>query len=166
VPNPLDTVIRRVGVVVVDDHAPFREAAGAVVAATPEFILLGEAACGEDGVSLATRVHPDLMVVDVQMPGISGFETTARLGRLRPRPFVVLVSADDDSHLSELALAYGAIGFLPKGTVRPSTLRALWARRDGGDGRDGGGLQPERTIGSARQRLDDATSVSPGMAYR
>jgi len=153
-------------VLVVDDHAPFREAAGAVVAATPEFTLIGEASCGEDAVQLAARVHPDLVVVDVQMPGISGFETSARLGRLRPRPSVVLVSADDDPELSELARAYGAIGFLPKATLRPSTLRALWSRRDGDDERDGAGMVPERTAAPARQRFERIPSVSPGMAYR
>ena len=163
---PGDTASARVGVLVVDDHAPFREAAGAVVAATPEFTLVGEAACGEDGVSLAARVHPDLVVVDVQMPGISGFETSARLGRLRPRPFVVLVSADDDPQLSELALAYGAIGFLPKATLRPGTLRSLWSRRDGGDEREDSGRKPDRTVAPAGQRFARIPSVAPGMAYR
>src|SRR4051812_46497947 len=124
--NSADTSLPVVGVVSVDDHALFRGAVRAVVDATPGFTFLGESACGEDGVSLATQLRPDLMLVDVRMPGISGLETSARLARLSPRPFVVLVSADDEPQLPELALAHGAIAFLPKRALRPSTLRALW----------------------------------------
>src|SRR3954454_4420503 len=121
-----DTWSPAVGVVSVDDHALFRRAVRAVVDATPGFTFVGEAARGEDAVSLAAPLHPDLMLVDVRMPGISGLETSARLARLSPRPAVVLVSADDQSRLPELALAHGAIAFLPKPALRPSTLRALW----------------------------------------
>src|SRR3954454_9718592 len=121
-----DTSCPAVGVVSVDDQALFRRAARAVVDATPGFTFLGEAARGETGVSLAAQLRPDLMLVDVRMPGISGLETSARLARLSPRPFVVLVSVDDEPRLPELALAHGAIAFLPKRALRRSTLRALW----------------------------------------
>src|SRR3954454_23340081 len=94
-----DTSFPVVGVVSVDDQALFRGAVRAVVDATPGFTFLGEAARGEDGVSLAAQLHPDLMLVDVRMPGISGLETSDRLARLSPRPFVVLVSADDQPRL-------------------------------------------------------------------
>src|SRR3954452_17198077 len=109
-----DTWSPAVGVVSVDDHALFRRAVRAVVDATPGFTFLGEAARGEDGVSLAAQLRADLMLVDVRMPGISGLETSARLARLSPRPAVVLLSADDRPQLPELALAHGAIAFLPK----------------------------------------------------
>src|SRR3954463_14716863 len=140
-----DTSFRVVGVVSVDDHALFRGAVRAVVDATPGFTFLGEAARGEDGVSLAAQLHPDLMVVDVRMPGISGLETGARLARLSPRPFVVLVSADDDPRLPELALAHGAIAFLPKRALRPRTLQTLWQLRDHAHPADHANPPPDST---------------------
>src|SRR3954454_5327705 len=85
-PDAADTSCVPIGVVTVDDQALFRAAVRAVVDATRELTLLGEAERGEDGVRLAARVHPDLVVVDLQMPGISGLETSARLARLSPRP--------------------------------------------------------------------------------
>src|SRR3954465_15640542 len=140
-----DTSFPAVGVVAVDDQALFRGAVRAVVDATPGFTLLGEAACGEDGVSLAARLHPALMVVDLRMPGISGLETSARLARLCPRPFVVLVSADEDPRLPELAHAHGAIAFLLKRALRPRTLRALWELRDRAPAGENANPQPDST---------------------
>src|SRR3954447_16669485 len=77
---------RLVGVVSVDDQAPFRDALRAVIAATPGVTLLAEAACGEEAIRLAERLHLDLMVIDVRMPDISGLEVSARLASLRSRP--------------------------------------------------------------------------------
>jgi len=121
---------REVGVVIADDQAVFRDAARAVVEATPGFTLLGEAVCGEDAVSLAARLHPDLVIVDLRMPDISGLQTSERLALLERRPFVVLVSVSDVPGLSELALEHGAFAFLSKRELRPSTLRELWERRN------------------------------------
>src|SRR4051794_12249451 len=134
-PPPIPVIIRKstgtsihpVGVVIVDDQAPFRDAARAVIDATAGFTLLGEAASGEHAGPLAASLRPHLMLVDVGMPGISGFETSTRLAYLRPRPFVFLVSADDDPVLYERAVSHGAVGFLPKRALRPNTLRTLWA---------------------------------------
>jgi two-component system invasion response regulator UvrY len=124
-----DTAIRPIGVVIVDDQALFRQAARAVVDAAPGFLFLGEAVCGEDAVSLAAQLHPDLMLVDFRLPGISGLETCARLARLRPQPFVFLVSANVDAALPELAVAHGAVGFMQKHALRPQALRAMWEAR-------------------------------------
>src|SRR3954453_4105239 len=110
--SPADTPNRPVGVVIVDDQALFRRAVRAVVDATPGFAFLGEGMRGEDAVSLAAQVHPDLMLVDYRLPGLSGLEACARLARLRPRPLIVLVSADADPALPELAVDHGAAGFL------------------------------------------------------
>src|SRR3954462_5392734 len=140
-----DTSFPAVGVVSVDDQALFRGAVRAVIDATPGFTLLGEAARGEDGVSLAAQLHPDLMLVDLRMPGISGLETSARLARLSPRPVVVLVSADDQPRLPELALAHGAIAFLPNRALRPGTLRALWRLGDRARAADGADPRPDST---------------------
>src|SRR4051794_25879607 len=132
--NLADTANHTVGVVTVDDQPLFRDVARAVVDATAGFTLLGEAACGEDAVRLAARLQPDLMLVDVGLPDISGFETCVRLARLHPRPFVLVISANEDPIFSELAGSHGAIGFLSKRALHPRTLRGLWAQREGSEG--------------------------------
>jgi DNA-binding NarL/FixJ family response regulator len=127
--NPADPASHSVGVVTVDDQPLFRQAARAVIDATPGFALLGEAGTGEEAVGLAARLQPDLMIVDYRLPGISGLETSARLARLRPRPFVLLVSSDAGPALPELAVAHGAVAFLPKHALRSRALRDVWERR-------------------------------------
>jgi two-component system invasion response regulator UvrY len=148
--NPADASIGAVGVVVVDDQAPFRQVASAVVGATAGFTLLGEAACGEDALRVAARVHPDLMLVDVRMPGISGFETSARLACLRPRPCVILISGDEGPVLSELACSHDALGFLPKRALTPRTLQALWELHGGSKASEGADPRSGSTPGPTR----------------
>jgi DNA-binding NarL/FixJ family response regulator len=142
--NGAQTASLAVSVVSVDDQALFREVLREVVKAMAGFTLVAEAACGEDAITLAERLHPDLMIVDVRMPDVSGLEVSARLASLRPRPVVVLVSGSDHRGLPELAVAHGALGFLAKHAIRPRTLRALWERRDGGQASDAE-QQPDST---------------------
>lgn len=120
-----------IGVVAVDDDPRFRAATCRVVEETDGFTLLGEAACGEDGVALAARLQPDLLIVDLVMPGMSGLETCARLARLRPQPRVILTSASVEPDVVELAGLHGAARFIPKDELDPASLRLLWEQRDG-----------------------------------
>jgi two-component system invasion response regulator UvrY len=119
---------RPVRVLTVDDQAPFRDAARAVVGATPGFESLAEAESGEDALALNARLHPDLVLVDVGLPGIDGVETSRRLTAADPRPVVVLLSADEYPLLRESPGACGAAAFITKQELRPRTLRALWER--------------------------------------
>ena len=115
-----------VGVLTVDDQAAFRDVARTVIEATAGFDLLGEAGCGEEAVALANELQPDLVLVDVRMPGIDGLETARRLSAAHPRSTVVLLSSDrlEDS----IAVAsYGAAAFVRKQDFGPSMLRALWS---------------------------------------
>lgn len=117
-----------VRVLTVDDHAPFRDAARAVITATPGFEALAEVASGEDALDLLDRLRPDLVLLDVSLPGIDGLETCRRLTAANPAPLVVLISADDDPMLRDSARDYGAAGFVAKRELRPGILRTLWNR--------------------------------------
>ena len=75
---------RAVGVITVDDQAAFRDVAREVIEATVGFEPLGEAACGEEALVLAGDVEPDLVLLDVRMPGIDGLETARRLSAAHP----------------------------------------------------------------------------------
>jgi DNA-binding NarL/FixJ family response regulator len=135
----VDAPARPVSVLTVDDQAPFREVARALVQATPGFSSAGEAASGEEGLTIARNVRPDLVLVDVSMPGLDGFETTRRLHETDPGIVVVLVSADDDPVLQADAADSGAAGFIRKQDLRPAVLRAVWdaCLRTGPDHIDG-----------------------------
>jgi DNA-binding NarL/FixJ family response regulator len=115
-----------VRVLTVDDHAAFRDAARALVGATPGFEVAGEVASGEDAVAAAIRLRPDIVLMDVRLSGIDGYETTRRLGEIRPRPVVVLVSASDEALEGEAAMTCGAVAVVRKQDLRPSLLRELW----------------------------------------
>ena len=117
-----------VRVLTVDDQPLFRDAARAVIGATEGFESIAEVPRGEDALALVSRLRPDLVLVDVSLPGIGGLETSRLLAALDDAPRVVLISADDDPVLRDSAGAHGAVAFLSKPELRPRTLRALWER--------------------------------------
>ena len=103
-----------VGVMTVDDQAVFRQAAREVIEATDGFVHLGEAGSGEEAIALAGELDPDLVLVDVRMPGIDGLETARRLGAAHPASTVVLIStASLDEYPSGDEL-FGAVAFVRK----------------------------------------------------
>jgi two-component system invasion response regulator UvrY len=116
-----------VRVVTVDDQALFRQVAREVIEATPGFELVGEAAGGEAALDLADEVEPDLILVDVQMPGIDGLETARRLCAAHPASIVVLVSSEDSAAMPSDFGGCGAVAFLPKEDFGQPALRRLWA---------------------------------------
>jgi two-component system, NarL family, invasion response regulator UvrY len=127
-----------VGVVTVDDQAVFRGVAREVIEATAGFELLGEAASGEEAIELADRVDPDLVLVDLRMPGMDGLETCRRLRATHPSATVVLVSTDEPDDMSPGAC--GAAAFLPKRLFGRVALKRLWDEHGGGRTLAAGGL--------------------------
>ena len=115
-----------VGVMTVDDQAVFRQAAREVIEATDGFVHLGEAGSGEEAIALAGELDPDLVLVDVRMPGIDGLETARRLSAAHPASTVVLIStASLDEYPSGDEL-FGAVAFVRKQDLGPALLRRLW----------------------------------------
>ena len=116
----------RVGVLVIDDSPVFLEAVRQVIASVPELELVGEAISGEEGVALATRVQPDLVLVDVALPGIDGLETCRRLRSCQPAPLIVLCSVEDDPRDPSPDLPCASAAFLSKGSLTGSALLTVW----------------------------------------
>ena len=114
-----------VGVVTVDDQAAFRNAARDVIEATAGFELLGEAASGEEALALVAELQPDLVLVDVRMPGMDGIETTRRLCAAHPETTVVLLSTHELAETS--ADSCGAAAFVAKSAFCQAALQGLWA---------------------------------------
>ena len=119
-----------VGVMTVDDQALFRRVAKDVVDATVGFRHLGEASCGEEALALADELTPDLVLVDVRMPGIDGLETARRLRSSHPASTVVLISTASLEGLESRFASCGAAAFVRKEELAPSTLHRLWAEHN------------------------------------
>ncbi len=115
-------------VMVVDDQAPFRHAVGSVARATVGFEAVAEACSGEEAVRVARGVRPDLMLVDLRMPGLDGVETSRRVAAAVPETVIVLVSAGEPPWSSANPPPCGAVAFMRKQDLRPDTLRAIWDR--------------------------------------
>ncbi len=117
-----------VRVLIVDDQLPFREASRMVVEMTDGFEVAGEAANGEQALDLVVQLQPDLVLMDVQMPGIDGIETTRRVRALADPPAVIVMSTHESGDYQSTALAAGAVGFLPKSNLGFDTLAEMWER--------------------------------------
>jgi len=118
---------RYVRVLVVDDSVPCRRAASDVVRTTDGFELTGAARSGSEAVLMTERLAPDLVLLDVRMNGMSGFEAAREILRLRPATVVVLVSAWGEETLGSGARGCGAVATLRKRDLRPTVLNELWA---------------------------------------
>jgi DNA-binding NarL/FixJ family response regulator len=118
-----------VRVLVADDQPQFLRAARSVVELTPGFELVAEAASGEEALELAASLRPDLMVIDITMPGIGGIEAARRIISRQPDAVAVLVSTYREEDLPPAAHTCGAVGYIPKEGFGPDSLRDVWGRR-------------------------------------
>jgi DNA-binding NarL/FixJ family response regulator len=116
-----------VKVLVVDHQAPFRLAARAVFRRTDGFEIVGEAETGEDAVDQAADLAPDLVLMDINLPGINGIEATRQIVARRPDTVVFLCSTYQLSDLPPDAPASGARAYVNKEEFGPALLRDLWA---------------------------------------
>jgi DNA-binding NarL/FixJ family response regulator len=117
-----------VGVLIVDDALVFRRVARLVVDATPHFVLLGEASSGEHALAALEEVHPDLVLIDVRMPGMDGIETASRLRSADPDPVVVLISMEGPPNVPARVASCGAVELIRKQDFGPEALRRIWEK--------------------------------------
>jgi DNA-binding NarL/FixJ family response regulator len=117
---------RRMGprVVIVDDHARFRTTARRALE-RDGWTVIGEAADGASALRTAQALEPDVVLLDVGLPDMSGLEVARRLRDAAPHLAVVVVSTRDSADYRELALTNGARGFLPKADLTGKALAAL-----------------------------------------
>ena len=115
-----------VRVLVVDDQRPFRLAAGAVLRRTPGLVLAGEAATGEEALAEVESLAPDLVLMDINMPGIGGIEATRRITAGAGAPAVFLCSTYPLDDLPSEAMTSGAAAYVNKEELAPDLLLRLW----------------------------------------
>jgi len=116
----------RVSVLIVDDQAPFRSAARAVVALTPGFEVAAEAESGEEAVATAAALEPDFVLMDINLGAMSGIEAARIIKEARPETVVVLVSTYQADDLPADARTCGATAYVHKEELEPRTLREVW----------------------------------------
>ena len=117
-----------VRVLIVDDQEPFRMAARMVVEATDGFEVVGEAGTGEDSVVMARELAPDLVLMDVNLPGINGLEATRQiLAEGKDSVVVLLLSTYEEEEYAPRAAECGAAAYVPKAVFGPDRLEQAWA---------------------------------------
>ena len=119
-----------VAVLIVDDQAPFRRAAAAVVRLTPGFAVIGEAESGESAVEMVDTLHPSLVLMDINMPGINGIEATRRITTGHPDVVVLLLSTYQADDLPADAASSGYRAYVNKDEFGPGVLQTIWGGPD------------------------------------
>ncbi|HET7037301.1 MAG TPA: response regulator transcription factor [Thermomicrobiaceae bacterium] len=114
-----------------DDHPLFRDGLRALLKAVPGAELVGETATGEETVALATELRPDVILMDIKMPRLSGVEATRRIAQANPQVRILVVTMFEDDRTIFAAMQAGARGYLLKGASRAEMLRAIEAVASG-----------------------------------
>jgi len=123
---------RMIGVLVVDDHPEFRTGVRALLSTVDDVELLGEASSGEEAIERAPQLQPDVILMDLNMPGTDGVEATRIIVTGSPHIAVVVLTMFDDADLVFSALRAGARGYLLKGADRAELVRTIRTVAAGG----------------------------------
>lgn len=114
-------------VLIADDHPIFRNGMCALLASVPDIEVVGEAATGNEAVAQATDMQPDVVLMDLQMPGIGGVEATRQILVASPHIRVLVVTMFEDDYSVFTAMRAGARGYIVKGASSDEMLRAIRA---------------------------------------
>jgi DNA-binding NarL/FixJ family response regulator len=120
-----------VRVIVVDDHPLFRQGIGSLIRDSVETELVGEGASGDDAIELCAQHQPDVVVMDVHMPGLGGVEATRRIAQSHPDTAILMLTMMDEDDSVFAAMRAGARGYVLKGADPAEILRAVIAVANG-----------------------------------
>src|SRR5262249_44245681 len=117
--------MRPTKVLIVDDHEVVREGLRTVLTKNPDLEVVADAARGHDACEQADRLHPDIVIMDLSMPGLNGTDATRRILRLSPASRVIVLTAHEEPPYVRELLAAGARGYVLKRAVLTHLLRAI-----------------------------------------
>jgi len=118
-------------VLIADDHPLFRDGMHGLLDSVQDTEVVGEAATGEEAVGLASEVNPDVILMDIKMPGINGIEATREVVSTNPNVGILVVTMLEDDDSVFAAMRAGARGYLLKGAEQAEVLRAIRAVANG-----------------------------------
>jgi two-component system nitrate/nitrite response regulator NarL len=121
----MSTAEQPIRVLLVDDHSLFRSGIRSLLQRYPEFLVVGEAADGVEGIKRAQQLKPDVVLLDLNMPGISGVETLQLMQQDCPDTAIIMLTVSEESSDLALAMRSGARGYLIKNIETDYLLRAL-----------------------------------------
>jgi DNA-binding NarL/FixJ family response regulator len=127
-----DLELEKISVLIADDSTEFREGLRALLEGVADLELVGEAATGEEAVHLAVELQPDVILMDINMPGLNGIEATRQIVSSSPHISVLVLTMFENDDLVFTAVRAGAQGYLLKGTLRTELVRSLRSVRSGG----------------------------------
>jgi DNA-binding NarL/FixJ family response regulator len=114
-------------ILIADDHPHFRDGLRALLVSDSDLEVVGEAGDGEEAISLAADLQPDVILMDLGMPGVGGIEATRRILRTSPHIAILVISMFEDEDSVFAALQAGARGYLLKGALKAEILRSIRA---------------------------------------
>ncbi len=112
-------------VLIVDDHAFIRRGVQSILEAFPEWELCGEAGNGKDAIPLVEELNPDVVLMDVTMPGINGIDATRIIRQSHPRVKIVLLTLHESSEILRSGFRAGANGYLLKADAEEELMKAM-----------------------------------------
>ncbi len=112
-------------VMIVDDHGLVRAGLARVLDDAPDIEVVAEANCGEVALSSAVQAHPDVVLMDINMPGIGGMEATTKLLQIQPNLKIIIVTVHADGPFPNKLLQAGAVGYLTKGCACEEMIQAI-----------------------------------------
>lgn len=118
-------------ILIADDHQLFRDGIRTLLLAAPDMQLAGEAETGDEVIAMTAQLQPDVVLMDIQMPGINGIEATRQIVHTSPHVAVLMVTMFDDDHSVFSAMRAGARGYVLKGAKHEDMLRAIRAAGNG-----------------------------------
>lgn len=126
--DPVVVMTETVRVLIVDDQEPFRAAAKMAVELTDGFEVVAESGSGQEALEAFRTLAPDLVLMDVQMPGMDGLEATRQLLEIDATARVIVLSTYSADEFEQRALDAGAIAFVSKSDFTPDALSQVWSR--------------------------------------
>lgn len=155
----------RIRVLIVDDHPLFRDGMHGLLDSVSETEVVGEAASGEEAITLAENLQPDVILMDIKMPGMNGLQAMREILNTSPHIRILIVSMLEDDDSVFAAMRAGARGYVPKGANQAEMLRAIRAVANG-EAIFGPGIA-QRLIGFfSASRLSVAPKIFPELTER
>lgn len=123
--------MNQINVMFVDDHPFFREGLRTLLSSIPDLNIVGEAGSGDEAIIIARTTTPDVILMDLKMPGLNGIEATRRIIETNPKIGIIVLTMFDDDDSVFSAMKAGARGYLLKGAGQEETIRAIRAVSNG-----------------------------------